>query len=628
MILDHVFSSFSPFGITSSDIEGLGFSRDVCPILDRKLLDKLKTYKKQVFINSLLLNELKELGENLIAENPNYGRSLQKINLGLKRRLSANFTNKPIAKFLGKLAYRYNPTARKVTDPFHGSGRLLFEMQKSYSHPLSIFGSEIYFPSVLSSLQTLMPLMLTHSTELTIFHSNAFKLQNISNLFDIVVMNPPFTRPHYLTPSSLDTIKESLSSYMEYFEGQMGLHVYSLFLADKMLTTGGTLIAILPSGTFTAKYASGIKKFLLQNYTIHQIIGNPGMTSFSDGSKIRELILIASKSIPDTNVVTFSQIDQAKKMHNINSISQKELEGAWNWLKFIYPVSPQLKVLQSQCLQTTSAHENLLRRGVEMYGPEFFLIPNKTWRILDEKHDTIAIVSPDGYILEMPRSFLKKALRKPSLYKNKISPNVMHYLLIIPPNQESHKAVQEYVARTKAYATPAIKKFGAQWIHHPYFQVQTKSPFTNLAMVDKFGMKTVGTYVHFMDDLVIPTKNFYMFRGEKETLKLLASWFSSSFFLYFFMRSRRIIGRDLGRLQIVDYSNEPLMINPISVPPIFRQKILGEFDKLRFMDLPPISKQIEKGTRKALDTAWSNYFESIDVSIDLQELYDTLSFLF
>ncbi|MFZ2253522.1 MAG: N-6 DNA methylase, partial [Minisyncoccia bacterium] len=122
--------------------------------------------------------------------------------------------------------------------------------------------------------------------------------------FDVVIMNPPFTRFQRIPKEYKKKLAERFSSlrYKNIVHGQMGLHGYFLLLADKLLAPGGRIAAVLPLTTISLEGFYGVVKLLLSDYQIEHIIVSSGRAAFSENTSLREILLVAKKEkpIPET----------------------------------------------------------------------------------------------------------------------------------------------------------------------------------------------------------------------------------------------------------------------------------------------------------------------------------------
>ncbi len=146
--------------------------------------------------------------------------------------------------------------------------------------------------------------------------------------FDVVIMNPPFTRFQRLTPEYKATLEQNLSepTYKKMIHGQLGLQGYFMLLADRFLKEGGRIAAVLPVTVFTGKGGSDIIKFFFANYKIEYMIIGTGRAAFSENTSIREVLFVARKAKPikaEANVCFISQSPTDMDSASVNNITEK-----------------------------------------------------------------------------------------------------------------------------------------------------------------------------------------------------------------------------------------------------------------------------------------------------------------
>jgi len=115
--------------------------------------------------------------------------------------------------------------------------------------------------------------------------------------FDVVIMNPPFTRQEKIKSDISEEYKkllrERFDDYKEYLHGQLGYYGYFILLADRFLDEGGRMALVLPAAFLRVRSAEGIRRFLAENYTIEYVIF--GKLNFSDATWRREILFVARK---------------------------------------------------------------------------------------------------------------------------------------------------------------------------------------------------------------------------------------------------------------------------------------------------------------------------------------------
>ncbi len=118
--------------------------------------------------------------------------------------------------------------------------------------------------------------------------------------FDVVIMNPPFTRFQRIPPHFKAKLQSRFSAkrYKDTVHGQLGLHGYFMLLADKLLASEGKIAAVLPLTTISLEGFYGIINLLLKEYSIEHIVASTGRAAFSENTSLREILLVARKEPP------------------------------------------------------------------------------------------------------------------------------------------------------------------------------------------------------------------------------------------------------------------------------------------------------------------------------------------
>ncbi len=599
--------------------------------------------------------ELPKLDNILIADV--LGTMLQKsLTPKNRRKLAVNYTTFSSANVLVSILERNNFST--IVDPFCGSGRLI-------STYLSKLDSDLTFPririndimasAVLLAYCRIILILSKLKKDLNLLHASigdAFRLffthnENTSELenYDLVIMNPPFTRIHRIENTQKSHLNALEEQYKHYISGQVGLHVFSIFLADSFLKKGGLIALILPAATILSKYSKGVQNLLLKRYEINSIAASDNNKSCSEDSNLREIYLTAKRvKKPKKPKISFLRISNAKNSSNWNILSKKVISSTllskeWNWTIFLREprlFSLRKKILQTKIVKSGKELEMDIIRGVEIYGPDFFFIPNQNWGILSKENDDLIIInrhSEDKKItIAIPENYLKRILRRPGKYNHIISPSVTDFAISIPNSFTfTENWLKKYYSVSERLAAPAKKKFGLKWISHIDHQLKNKMPYGHLFLIDKSGITTTSVMSHFLDEKLPCTKNFYLLRTRSiEEAKLLAAWLNSTFFIILFLMCRREIGGSYGRLQIMDYMEESLFLDLSKISQEVKEKIIFEFEEIRNKKLPAIPYQIDRKIKKDLDfaIAKSLNFSEKDSEDLLSEMYSILEDVF
>lgn len=579
---------------------------------------------EKMILESLLQVQFPNLHEALA--NDTLGTMLQRsLVFDDRKKLAANYTNIKSADFLIELLDTDTPLS--IVDPFCGSGRLISAYLESLQPdrrfpririndlmPSAVLIAYCRLILILSKFnQEYSLLQASIGDAYTMFVSDLKDQPNKLEHYDLVLMNPPFTRTHRINDQQRNNLLKLEQQYGQYLSGQVGLHIYAILLADKLIKENGVLGIVLPAATILSQYSRGVHELLLNNYQLKVIAASEDAKSYSEDSSLREIILIARrKRVKKEGEIKFLRVSEPHegtkwKTSSIQMIPEKTLAKEWNWTIFLR--DPELlrirEILHRSGFIKNGKDLNLdVVRGVEMYGPDFFFIPNRKWKIVSEEREEIIIKSEEN-TLRIPKEYLVRSLRKPGNYAQFISPKVSDFALSVPDSRlKSQKWIKDYLIVSEQFASPAKRKFGPEWISHIQKQIQIKKPWGHLFFIDKFGISSTSVMGHFSEKKLICSKNFYVLRGSSPNqAKLLAAWLNSTFFIVLFLLSRREIGGSYGRLQIVDYMKEPLFLDVSKCSSSQKKHISREFDAMCKLKLPPIPAQLKLPQRKALDLA-------------------------
>jgi hypothetical protein len=410
-----------------------------------------------------------------------------------------------------------------LMDPFMGSGVTLSSVNDLVK-PSKVIGIEINREpcelgrKILSSIYN----------NVEIICDDAFKV-GWRYKADLIISNPPFVRWHLV--SNRDEILNTVASHGYrncLTRRDPGLHILSFFLIDHILKDGGYAILVLPASTFYTSQGNGLKKLLKYAYDILAIVENLKEASFSSGSGFKELVVFLRKKsfyINETLTHIYQYDGSLRELHSVSIYKIPKLMDR-NWLSlFDYEKAKRLveiiqKGLESGLLRYLKKGEIL--RGVEMYGSEFFFLPNRYWSIEKEEEDYV-VIKNDKEKLRIPRKYLIKCLRKPEYYNDEIIVrDPKFYVLVI--GEEPQGDLKKYIEWGIAKKVPALK-FGEDWYQHIWRQLQTKKPYGHIFIHDKLDITRNKILANYSETPLCASKNFYIIKINNP---LVAAWFNSS----------------------------------------------------------------------------------------------------
>lgn len=471
---------------------------------------------------------------------------------------------------------------------------------------------------------------------------------------DVVIMNPPFTRIHRMQKSYRKFLERAIARRSGYTGGQLGLYGYFVLHADDFLKRNGRIAAVLPASTLYTSSAEGVRDFLLKNYRVEFIITSDAQTTFSEQSDFKEILLVARKvaefsfesrfvtlKVPLT-LLNYERI--AKKLKSVTTdyedheirvriVNKHLLTKHDNWMAYTEPValSEILRQLESAAGNNIVKGKQVIskqkrRRGFELYGADFFFIPNKTWGIDKEGDIAVSIKNQStDETITIPRKYLKKALRVPELYWNAISPTIKHYVLTIPPTSMEllPTDLQRYIEWGEQKKFPAVKR-GNLWYSFIYKQLSKKNMFGNVTLMRKFLPKTRGVLAHFFDNQTTSAKTYYVISVDREVCKAIAGWFNSTIYLAEFIENRRSVGKASNEIMLEDLDGLPcLNISQLSDNEV--SDIGDALDNMRERKLPLIPEQIGESYRRKLDKTILKAMNITQADEILDELYSAIS---
>ncbi|MBD3808296.1 MAG: N-6 DNA methylase, partial [Epsilonproteobacteria bacterium] len=187
---------------------------------------------------------------------------INEISLNHRRDYGQFFTPAPVARLMAKWVMRDNPET--ILDPAFGLGIFYDEITKIPSI------NQVYFTGY--EIDNNILAFLNHNGNNPYLRIiNGDYLEAEVGYFDSIICNPPYMRfqkfikRHDILPKIEEKIGKKLVGYS---------NISSVFLVKslKELKANGNLAFIMPFEFFNAGYGKEIKKSLLDNYLLKQII--------------------------------------------------------------------------------------------------------------------------------------------------------------------------------------------------------------------------------------------------------------------------------------------------------------------------------------------------------------------
>jgi predicted RNA methylase len=152
--------------------------------------------------------------------------------------------------------------------------------------------------------------------------------------FDLVIMNPPFTRRERIPPSERSKLEKALGNIVR---GKVGYWAYFFVASDNVIRIGGRLAAVTPEEFFVGSSAESVRRYLLLGeragrpgtlgrvYVPVYIVKSVRQVAFSEGALYRDYLVVFRK-VPPQEASPYTVIVLLKK--RLDELKGREHEVA------------------------------------------------------------------------------------------------------------------------------------------------------------------------------------------------------------------------------------------------------------------------------------------------------------
>lgn len=620
----------------SDSIESLAYwDAPVLPMLRNLEAEGVKLIESEMDRVGISLEECRFKVQKIIPNN-------------IRKRFSVYYTVDSGSRLMASLIPKFLGSRERIViaDPFLGSGITLTSAIKEIGERKvgCVWGIEPLPLPALVAYASILDSLGGRRDSVKVIVGDSFELvpkllRGELRVADVVLTNPPFTRWRNLERDYRERLI-SLAREMGYGEyltrKEVSLQAISLFLCDYALNENGLLISVLPASTLYTIYGKGVKRMFMERYAVHSIISHRNRTSLSEDSGFKEVIIAATKGSSDEET-SFIETDGFSS----NELASVKLNSVpsfldINWLVFLS--DRDLRESLTEALEEGLASGSLgygrellvgsIMRGIEIYGPDFFFIPNRFWKIVEEDEGCVRIARGSEK-LTIAKDFLLRVLRKPSLYAKRIDVRADSFMLSVPPLEISElpSGVRDYVkwGMESGSAGPAVRSRGLMWYSHVWKQISVKKPYGRIFLPDKvdISFRNRGVFANYSEEEVAASKDFYVIRSKDETvIKLLVGWFNSTIFISILALLGRRISNTWTRLLERDYLELPI--------PNLRKggnssKVVEIVDDMLERQLPPLWDQLGGEHRYELDLAVADFIGLKDPEAFIKKIYERIT---
>ena len=292
--------------------------------------------------------------------------------------------------------------------------------------------------------------------------------------FDVVIMNPPFTRRERIPEAVRSELKKSLGDVVR---GKTGYWAYFFAAADNVVKPGGRIAAVTPEEFFAGRSAESLRRFLFSpseknyRYTVMYVVKSAADVAFSERTSYRDY-LVVMKKIPlheepgpliyvvlkkrkdelthedlealihrikearEGGVGREDELAYIAKIQRPDLVLEKHISNLKPLVGFLYPRAqelfielldiladkPSLGDLADIVVYNPGQHVADRRRfrGVEDYARRLFLVRygargKKAFRIVDERaHEVLVVPSKSKMRNSIDKAYLAPSLRSPA----------------------------------------------------------------------------------------------------------------------------------------------------------------------------------------------------------------------
>ena len=461
-------------------------------------------------------------------------------------------------------------------------------------------------------------------------------------LYDVVIMNPPFTRQERIPQEYKKLLLSRFGEYKSYIHERMGYFGYFVLLADRFLKDGGRIALVLPVTVLHRDSAEGVRRLWAEKYELEYIITTWQRYAFSESTHFRDMLLIAKKKPSDNAIVklcvlkkipgTFTKARQlAEKLRNVlgdyeddeiivktYSYSKFRSDTA-DWYRYISISDFKLidwlenELFASNKLialsQIVSIKSNIIRSDLDKFKVGKFhgfilrsierVGKNDYWYVDSQEKDVFIVKHVKlNASVRVPRECLVNALRRHSHVDTLDATNNSDYLIVKWFNELSTMA-------SYTFSGSELKKLSKDIVGKWYLNYKGREAYLLLAR--RPYMASPSTHlIAFYSEVPIIGIDVWSVKGiNREYAKILALWLNSSINILQLLYLG--VACEGAWMKIHEYMFERTRVPDLNkLYPNEKNELLKLFESLRSYKFKSLYEQIKEGDemRKAIDMAW------------------------
>jgi len=451
--------------------------------------------------------------------------------------------------------------------------------------------------------------------------------------YDVVIMNPPFTRFQRIPPEYKQALLSRLNEYSGLIDPQMNYNSYFVLLADRFTKKGGRIALVLPSTILSKKSSRGVRELLASRYVVEYLITTTQRSAFSEATRFREVLLIAKKGRPDgvTKLVNLrvlpSSPEEAAQLaekirslgkdgdtFSVRSVPYESLRGnTENWLRFVASTPSDVvdEVLpEGLSSELGSVVDLTYTQLIKLRYDRFiaFLIRERGAMRL-KGVDVFIIKSEDGSIevenrllgkrYRVPRKAVRRALRRLSYVDVMDVAGETDYV-IVSTFKSLRNMVEDVLGEE---GLKGFLKVEADLIRSWNSVFERKK--ANILLARRFDLSAPGTRLtaFYSEEPMVGPHTFWCARGVSgDNARILTLWFNSTFAVAQILDAKRETRGAFIDLDKYKLSTLPTL-DPSKLDDVARRELLDGFKRFRRIRWPSLLHQLENRfpPRKELD---------------------------
>lgn len=308
-----------------------------------------------------------------------------------KKELGQYFTPNEAARIISSWAIR-RPDER-ILEPSFGACDFL----EAATHRLGVLGSPeptkyLYGCDIDEDVFTdyLEPKLGIRRTNPHFLHRDFLEVEPIdfgSNLFDIIIGNPPYISYHNMTPQIRQVIEQLVHRKGFILKPKASLWAYFLLHAISFLKEGGRMAWILPSSFLFAEYAANIKTHIANSFERVFVVQLGQRLFLSEGTEEISAILFAenkysnvidNKHIQFDFVDTLSDLELSIEAWQEGQTNQVYLNGRINSTLLSKEATLSMQAAETAGRVVTLGHIAKIGIGIVTGANKFFILDLKT----------------------------------------------------------------------------------------------------------------------------------------------------------------------------------------------------------------------------------------------------------